>query len=197
MYTRYAIMNDKIIAIDEECNMKAFDKTDNIDEILDLENRLDVLKIKSDYIDYNVRELENKYKNKKFLKQKISKLLCNVNLLFLIIVTINVIINPSLLISALIFLGCSEVLVLSMFEVLAKLAKDEYNIELDMLKDQVEINSEEISDTEQRLMDLKRNTKAFDLKCNDLSQIEKLKNLRDTYVTTYGLTDNDKTKKLK
>ena len=84
-----------------------------------------------------------------------------------------------------------------MFEVLAKLAKDEYNIKLDMLKDQVEINSEEISDIEQRLMDLKRNTKSFDLKCNDLSQIEKLKNLRDTYVTTYGLTDNDKTKKLK
>ena len=197
MYTKYATMNDKVIVIDENNNLKEFDNNKNIDEILELENKLDVLSIKRDYLDYNIRNLENKYKNKKFFKQKLSKLLANVNILFLIILTINVFINPSLLVSALIFLGCSEVVVFSMVDFLAKLTKEEYSTKLDILKDQVEINEEEISDIQQNLTNLLGNVKTHNLRSNEVRDVDYLKRLRDTYVSTYGLEKDEKTKELK
>ncbi|MBP3766464.1 MAG: hypothetical protein J6G98_04725 [Bacilli bacterium] len=197
MYTKYATFNGFVIALDDDNNVKAFDNSENIDEMLDLENRLDVLAIKSDYLDYCFRTLEDKYKEKKFFKQKLSKLLSNVNILFLIVMTFNIISNSSLLISSLVFLTCSEVLVFSMIEFLAILTKKEYLIESNIFKDQIEMNNEEISNTQKRLMEIKNNTKKYDLKCNDVNEVEYLKKLKNTYVSTYGLVDTLKVKKLK
>ena len=121
----------------------------------------------------------------------------NVNILFLIIITFNLITYKTLIIPSLVFTICSEVVVASMMNILSTLVKKEYSLELEQIKEKIEKNSELVSDYEQQLSDIKNSVNEYDLECKKVDSIARLKELRNTYVSTYGLVNNDKTKKLK
>ena len=195
MYKKYAEVNDLIIAVDENENISTFDKTKEKEEILELENELEVLNIKSDYLDRKMNNLINDFKKHRTPKQKLSRFFFDMNLTLVILFIVSMIINGAINLSSFIVLGAFEVIMGTSIKATNKLACEDYNIRLDMIKEDIDDNYSRISEKQKELSD--KNIKLTEVETKTIKNINYLNHLKETYLSTYGLTDKKKVKELK
>ncbi len=192
MHTKYTNVDDKVVVIDEDNTMTIYDKTESISEILDLENELEVLCVKEDYLTYELEKIENEYKEHNFGAYKTSKFLSKLNIIMLALLVFTGVYSKTL--SVIGFLIPMEVVMGLSIDHFNKMAKKQYRREHKSLKEDIEENYKEIEKLEDRLTCLKNKTKSREVDSKD-TNINYLKNIRNSYMNTYGLSNN-KIKKL-
>lgn len=193
MHTKYTIVNDKAVVVDEDNTITLYDNKDSIGEILNIENEIEVLKIKEDDLEYNLKAIEDEYKKRNYGAYSVTRFLSKINLAMVAsLLFVGFYTNTFSFIS---FLLPMEVVMGFSINHFNKMAKAQYKKAHRNLKNDIDRNYSKLENLEDRLSNLKENTKAQEVESYD-TNIKFLRNLRDNYMKTYRST-SDKVKKLK